>query len=447
MTNHFFPTVLQPSIPLADMTGAELLLLTRVFQSELDGDGLYFYAEQSIDDMPTIAVDEAHAALEDEDGGVAAVCIREHLARTADDDGYLQFDGDVPWEAVLQDIVRRSDTIPEVTLKMSFTCSKMLPHAFGGMVIVITAAGCRSKSTDDVACELLDELEHGAVGAAPGFGVHALVQLSEPSVRERVQGLAAGDLAVTDADVRSGCEAALAGLDFTAQRDLAAGVAARVAVALARQRHAGAELPRSGVAPEHPEAAPLERAAARSYLLDYPLRAFFDCSTAHLSPSTCDYLAGAAARAQTEPLTWTAETPFGWFVWVEEDPSGYVPDDLAAIMRHARAQGAEYILFDCDAPENAAFPVLRQALSVAAGGREGGGAPRDPPSGATPCSFPCRWSPSAGATAARPTASSASPSTPAATPSCACRAAARRAPSCCTTTTPAPIPWRSPPTA
>ncbi len=364
MADYFFPTVLQPSIPLAAMTGAERLLLTHVFQSDLDGDALYFYAEQSINDMPTIAVDEARTALADEDHGVAAVCIREQLARAAGDDAYLQFNGDVPWEAVLQDIVRRSDAIGEVILKMSYTCTRMLPDAFGGMVIVITPAGVRSKSTDDLACELLDELEHGAVGAAPGFGVHALLQLSEPSVRERVQALApAGDLTVTDAEVRAGCEAALAGLDFTAQRDLAADVAARVAIAIARQHQAGVD-----AAPPSPratsadgEARPQDEAAPRSYRLDYPLRVFFDCSTAHLSLATCDYLAEAAARAKTAPLTWTAETPFGWFVWVEEAPSGYVPDDLAAIMRHARDQGAEYILFDSDAPENAAFPVLREA--------------------------------------------------------------------------------------
>lgn len=73
----------------------------------------------------------------------------------------------------------------------------------------------------------------------------------------------------------------------------------------------------------------------------YPLRLFLDCSTAHLSP---------AARAYVDTGDGIASpTPYGWFVYASEEPDDTVPADLAVIMAHARALGAEYINFDCDA--------------------------------------------------------------------------------------------------
>lgn len=85
----------------------------------------------------------------------------------------------------------------------------------------------------------------------------------------------------------------------------------------------------------------------------YPLRVFFDCSTAHLSPSSRSYL---DARCERDDLI--ARTPYGWFVWAEEVPDEGVPADLAGVMAHARSLTAEYILFDCDAPENPSLPAF-----------------------------------------------------------------------------------------
>ena len=42
MADYHSPTVVQPTIPNADMTPLERLLLTRIFEAEPDGDGLYF---------------------------------------------------------------------------------------------------------------------------------------------------------------------------------------------------------------------------------------------------------------------------------------------------------------------------------------------------------------------------------------------------------------------
>lgn len=82
----------------------------------------------------------------------------------------------------------------------------------------------------------------------------------------------------------------------------------------------------------------------------YPLRVFLDCSTAHLSPSARAFIESG------EPFA--SATPYGWFVWANEEADEKVPIDLAAIMAHARKRGAEYILFDCDAEEIATLPTF-----------------------------------------------------------------------------------------
>lgn len=96
----------------------------------------------------------------------------------------------------------------------------------------------------------------------------------------------------------------------------------------------------------------------------YPLRAFFDCSTVHLSVATrrwMDERAVNAATRQLAPIDAPSVTPFGWFLYAALPPYYGEPPDLIAVMRHARAQGAEYILFDADAPPNAALPVFEEA--------------------------------------------------------------------------------------
>lgn len=96
----------------------------------------------------------------------------------------------------------------------------------------------------------------------------------------------------------------------------------------------------------------------------YPLRVFFDCSTAHLSRETHRWLDAHAVEAATRrlsPINAPSATPFGWFVYAAEPPFHDEPADLVAVMRLARGRGAEFILFDSDAPENPALPVLDAA--------------------------------------------------------------------------------------
>lgn len=84
----------------------------------------------------------------------------------------------------------------------------------------------------------------------------------------------------------------------------------------------------------------------------YPLRLFFDCSTAHLSPDARAYLDDHAA-ARDEMI---ASTPFGWFIWCGGEDDGDVPPDLAHVLAHARSLDADYVLFDADAEVSEALP-------------------------------------------------------------------------------------------
>src|SRR3546814_4894941 len=52
------------------------------------------------------------------------------------------------WADVLQDIVRRSPDLDQLTVTMAFTCSKMRVDGFGGLAMLITAETIRSESTN-----------------------------------------------------------------------------------------------------------------------------------------------------------------------------------------------------------------------------------------------------------------------------------------------------------
>jgi len=354
MAEYYMPTVVQPPIPDADMTALEALVLDHIFESQPEGDAAtYYFARLAPSDLLEAPVADVTAALEAADPAVpsrATDLMRAALAAEEPNEGYLVLEPSaVPWEVVFQDIVRRSATLDHVTVVSALTCSKMNPHGFGGEAVVITSDRIMSKCTDEVVREFLDELETDPPKGEVGVGIHALVRLSEKAVRERVQELlgsgdeTVGALVVTGDDVRAGCRAVQETLDFSDQKEQALGAAARAAIQVAKLR-------------ERAAISHLEEASA-TYLVDYPLRVFFDCSTAHLSAASIAYLAVAAGQSKARPLSWVAETPFGWFVWVEDLPGDEFPPDLAAIMRHAHGQGAEYILFDSDAPENPFLPI------------------------------------------------------------------------------------------
>jgi hypothetical protein len=164
MANYFSPTVIQPAIPVADMTPLERLLLSHIFNAEPDGDGLYFYADESPADMIWLDRAPLEAALAQSTtiAGTASTIVTDQLGRIPADNVEIELDvSDMAWTAILQDVVRRSPTLRYVTAVSSHTCSKMRPDGFGGMAVLITPGDVMGKSTNDIIEDFLNEAVPG----------------------------------------------------------------------------------------------------------------------------------------------------------------------------------------------------------------------------------------------------------------------------------------------
>ena len=249
MADYFTQTVVQPVIPDIDMTPVERIILTEVFQSESDGDGLYFFSEAGLNETPSFNAAALSAALDisaDVDSHAAAFVRKRLAASPAAVVVELDLTSDLAWETILQDIVRRSSTIDQVIATSAFTCSKMRPDGFGGMVVLITADAVLGKSTEDMLCDLMDQSEFGDIAAAPGHGVHPLLRLDETAVRAAVVEILVADAAfvplvsddVTDAEIREACTTVAATIDLTEIKDQAEFNAALTALRGAKARRA-----------------------------------------------------------------------------------------------------------------------------------------------------------------------------------------------------------------
>jgi hypothetical protein len=162
MTDCYFPTVIQPKIPVADITPLERLLLSHIFHVEASRDGLFFYEDEG--PASTIWLDRAplETALAQSpvtiNTGAAATFVIEQLDRIPADNVEIELDvSNMLWEAIFQDIVRRSKSLRYVTAVSSFTASKMRPDAFGGMAVLITPTAIVGKSTSDIIEDFLAE--------------------------------------------------------------------------------------------------------------------------------------------------------------------------------------------------------------------------------------------------------------------------------------------------
>lgn len=162
MASYESPTVIQQRIPTHDMTPLEYLLLSEIFTAAAEGDGIWFYAEQSTNDMPELDITELSAALaaSEETESQANAFVQNALLNAGAQEVFLDLDMSIlSWEYLFQDIVRRSATLEFITAMTAFTCSKMRIDGFGGMVLLITGKEARGKSLDDVLAEMLDEAE------------------------------------------------------------------------------------------------------------------------------------------------------------------------------------------------------------------------------------------------------------------------------------------------
>jgi hypothetical protein len=162
MADYYSPTVIQPAIPLGDITPLERLLLSHIFRAEPDSEGLYFSADQGPSDMVWLDRAPLETALAQSIPGTATTFVAEQLARLPADTAEIELDcSDMVWEGILQDIVRRSKTLRYVTAVASFTCSRMRPDGWGGMAVLITPSQVMGKSTSDIIEDFLNEAVPG----------------------------------------------------------------------------------------------------------------------------------------------------------------------------------------------------------------------------------------------------------------------------------------------
>ena len=150
MADYYTSTVVQPEIPLTDMTALEHLVLTNMFSTEVIDGELYLYAEDGPSTDLFLSVREIQQALQASAGQESQLLplLEALLAASSADATEIEVDlSGTSYEYVLQDIVRRSRTVPYVTVVSSFTCSKMRPDGFGGCATLITPHAIEGVST------------------------------------------------------------------------------------------------------------------------------------------------------------------------------------------------------------------------------------------------------------------------------------------------------------
>ena len=164
MADYHSPTIVQPSIPNADMTPLERLILTNIFDFEPDSDALYLFTELGPSDMFELPAEEFRAAFTASADLPSRIC--DYLQYTfANLDAAAEFvEVDISalsWNFILQDIVRRSQVLGYLYVLTAFTCTKMRPDGFGGMVVFVTAENVEGKSTFEILDEFIVKWEHG----------------------------------------------------------------------------------------------------------------------------------------------------------------------------------------------------------------------------------------------------------------------------------------------
>lgn len=162
MADYYFPTVVQQTIPCADMTPLERLILTQMFDAETEGDRVSFFSEDGVREVIEVPAGQLREAFKHSAGTRSRLHddIAEQTANKDPQDTFIELDlTDTSWAYYFQDIVRRSRTLPYLTVVTSYTCSKMRRDAFGGSALFIAADAIKHKSTDDVLEQFLLEFE------------------------------------------------------------------------------------------------------------------------------------------------------------------------------------------------------------------------------------------------------------------------------------------------
>ncbi len=240
MADYYTPTVVQPSIPVADMTLLERLILTHILDGDQDGEAIYFYSETGPAECFSVALPDLREAISQ--SASTASFLADYLApqlanaNAGEDDIDIDLT-DTSWEFILRDIVKRSQTIGSIRVISSYTCSCMRPDGFGGSVAVITADGVLFNSTYEMEAQLLDRARRAEIAA--DRGVHVYAQVSEADVRAMIAKIVARDpdfagvtaADVTDTDIGAACTQI-----FAEERDMMVLAAAVRALCVAQGR-------------------------------------------------------------------------------------------------------------------------------------------------------------------------------------------------------------------
>lgn len=163
MADYYSPTVIQQTIPEVDMTPLERLILTHVFDADVEEQGLYFHSQQGPSDVVSISRNELEAALVASRGreSVANALVAEQLGKITDDEDKEEVELDLritSWEFLLQNITQRSATLRYITAITSYMCSRMLPDGFGGAALFITSDSILGQSTHEFLADCLADI-------------------------------------------------------------------------------------------------------------------------------------------------------------------------------------------------------------------------------------------------------------------------------------------------
>ncbi len=153
MADYYTPTVVQQTIPSADMTPLEMLILKAMFDSETINGELYFFSEDGTNDVLSFNPAELREAFEQSENTPSSIYDAVKGELDGADPGAEDIDLDLSltnWPFIFQDIVKRSSTLTHISVMASFICSKMRDDAFGGMITLITPAKILSASTNEI---------------------------------------------------------------------------------------------------------------------------------------------------------------------------------------------------------------------------------------------------------------------------------------------------------
>lgn len=162
MANYHTLTVVQQTIPTSDMTTLERLLLSEIFHAELGDDGHYFSSDEGASSIIYLNAADLRAAVDDPAAKDTSALSRilDHYSDAILGEGDVEIDtSEGWWETIFQDILKRSAALTHISVVSSFTCDKMRPDGFGGMVLLITATNIRYDCTTDMLERFYEEAD------------------------------------------------------------------------------------------------------------------------------------------------------------------------------------------------------------------------------------------------------------------------------------------------